>query len=439
MSSSQSPCWRSVQSIQPYRKAYRHATTFGPMHDLCTVFMSIPLKWCCTRKGPCSNSTYYSALATMKSLLRSLAVATALFLLGLRALETKSEPGILPHSLEIRAEDTSFTPKEDQQLRELKEKYPRLTWPEIAKFFPDRSPSSVMQRYISYIKPNVGAPIRTFYTFEEDSLLVDLRAEGLTWPEIAETFAKYFPRRSAKALWARYDKYLMPAPGRSAYKPYTQVEDQCLIQLKEQGLEWDEIAESFEGRTAAGLRNRWDNNLKWKLGLKSKLTDFKPEEDQRLIELRGQGLNWDEIAESFEGRTASALKSRWHNTLKHNLGIEPTRTDFTPEEDQRLIQLKGQGLKWDEIAESFEGRTSSALQSRWHNHLKHDLGQERTKNTFTPKEDRLLIKLKGQGLKWDEITKSFDGRTIRSLESRWRRLLKPKTEPKTQETEDAPE
>ncbi len=300
--------------------------------------------------------------------IRRLALAAALFLPGLQALHVKSELGIIPHSLEIRG-DKFFTEEEDKRLIELKEKNPKLTWTEIAKYFPDHGYGSVKRRYQWYLLQNAPES-QKHYQPEEDELLIQLRGDGLPWAQVADTFAQYFPRRSVPALAQHYNKVLMPRPGRPVYKPYTPDEDQCLIHLREQGLDWDEIAKSFAGRSASALRSRWDNRLKQDTGRRPTKIAFTQKEDQLLIQLKERGLRWDEIARHFEDRSLATLKNRWKNYLRPELGLKPQKIPFTPEEDRKLIELIEQDLDWDEILKSFEGRTIVSLQSRWHNHLK---------------------------------------------------------------------
>ncbi len=251
-------------------------------------------------------------LLTMRFNPRSLALAIALFLPGLLALQTTPDFSLPTHSLEVRA--FTFTPEEDQLLKELVEQEPKLSWAEITKSFPRHGHYSVIRRYISYIKPNFMPDPRDAvpYTFEEDQLLKKLKDQGLTWEQIADGFAEYFPRRSGPALSQRYGEVF--TSGEWERRPYTQDEDQCLEQLKRQGLKWDKIIEYFPGRTMNALQKRW-STLKVELGLGAPKNRFTPEEDQRLIQLKEQGLPWAKIAESFEGRTVKALEHRWYDYL----------------------------------------------------------------------------------------------------------------------------
>ncbi len=303
----------------------------------------------------------------------SLALAITLFLSGLRALQTESGFSLL----EVR-ERSAYTPDEDQLLRELREQNPKLTWAEIAKSFPRHSIGSVKQRYESYLKPNF-MPDRyrlIHYTTEEDRLLKELKEEkGLSWENIAESFAEQFPRRTARALERHYGRFLRSEPAQELARPYTLDEDQCLEVLKRRGLPWHEIVSYFPGRTVLGLKKRWNGYLKVELDLDRQITNFTPEEDELLIRLKGQGLTWAEIVKSFKGRTLHGLQTRWYVGLKPKKESELKWSEYTPEEDQRLIRLKGEGLKWAEIVEHFEGRSLGGLRQRWKVYLKPKMEQ----------------------------------------------------------------
>ncbi len=371
----------------------------------------------------------------MRFRLRVLALGIVFFPPGLGALQTESELSLLSHSLETRGNPT-FTPEEDRQLIELKKQDPSLTWPIIAKSFPRHSTRSLRGRYEYYLKPNfVPDPHKsTPYTYEENQLLKELKEEGLVWEQIAESFNEHFPRRTTPALRKHYSTVLKTQPIPEVARPYTLQEDQCLEELKRQGRKWNEIVKYFPGRTAAALQLRWSDYLQVKLDLDLQQTKFTPEEDQRLRQLKEQGLKWAEIGKYFEGRSIAALQSRWRYYLEPKWEGRLKKADYTPEEDQLLIRLKGQGLKWAEIVEHFEGRSAGGLQRRWRDHLRPKPEGNPTKAiAYTPEEDQLLIRLKGQGLMWAEIAENFERRNVESLKNRWKVHLKPKVDRETEE------
>ncbi len=161
--------------------------------------------------------------------------------------------------------------------------------------------------------------------------------------------------------------------GLPAIRPndYTPKENQLLVELKEkQGLGWRQIAEFFPGRTLGALQRHYQAALRDKTNPELQPTEYTDEEDQLLIRLRGEeGLSWKEIFKYFPNRSKNALQKRYYTTLRHSakLRMQP----YTAEEDELLIELKEkQGMAWSEIAQFFPERGESALRHRYWAYLK---------------------------------------------------------------------
>lgn len=43
---------------------------------------------------------------------------------------------------------------------------------------------------------------------------------------------------------------------------------------------------------------------------------------------------------------------------------------WTPDEDRRIVELRTSGMKWDEISQHFPGRTSLACRLHYQNYVK---------------------------------------------------------------------
>jgi hypothetical protein len=46
---------------------------------------------------------------------------------------------------------------------------------------------------------------------------------------------------------------------------------------------------------------------------------WQPDEDEKLVELLANGLNWREISEALPGRSGDSCKNRYRNTLANQL------------------------------------------------------------------------------------------------------------------------
>ena len=91
---------------------------------------------------------------------------------------------------------------------------------------------------------------------------------------------------------------------------------------------------------------------------------FKPEEDQRLIQLvRELGQqNWIRVSNKMPGRTSRQCKDRY---LKY-LSPEANNTPWSVEEEVLLKQLVNQyGPRWTFLAYFFKGRPDTQIKNKW--------------------------------------------------------------------------
>jgi hypothetical protein len=87
-------------------------------------------------------------------------------------------------------------------------------------------------------------------------------------------------------------------------------------------------------------------------------------EDQIILEMRSNGLKWAAIAEMLPGRIGEHVRERYVNFLDPTLKKGP----WTTEEDAILFREQRRvGNKWTEIANFLHGRSENAVKNRWHN------------------------------------------------------------------------
>lgn len=147
----------------------------------------------------------------------------------------------------------------------------------------------------------------------EDQLLTAIasNSETLQW----STIAKYFPNKTAPQLAGRWEKVLNPNLIKGSW---TREEDQQIIDFVEKNgdKDWAKLALLLKGRTGKQCRERFKNHLDPKLDH----SEWTPEDDQKLIQLHEQlGNSWTKIAMHFEGRTDNSIKNRWNSTLKKRI------------------------------------------------------------------------------------------------------------------------
>jgi hypothetical protein len=92
-------------------------------------------------------------------------------------------------------------------------------------------------------------------------------------------------------------------------------------------------------------------------------TKFTPEEDDRLIDIvnRRPGASWVEIASAMRTRNPRQCRERYKNYLDPHL----RRDDWTEAEDHLLTQKYVElGPKWNQMSKLFVGRSDIALRNR---------------------------------------------------------------------------
>ena len=149
-----------------------------------------------------------------------------------------------------------FTPSEEEKLSRLKGA--GRSWFEIKKEFPDRYFHALQAHWNFKLKDSPfrgrsdlrGEP----WTGSDERELLHLRNElQHTWTEIA----LQFPGRPLANIKTKY--YAMKARPSSAFsrQPFSEGEDTKLLDLKAKGLGWKEIAREFPARTPKSLSNRF--------------------------------------------------------------------------------------------------------------------------------------------------------------------------------------
>jgi len=104
-------------------------------------------------------------------------------------------------------------------------------------------------------------------------------------------------------------------------------EDQKLRQLvKDHGTRsWTMIAVRLEGRTGKQCRERWVNQLNPEV----KKGQWTPDEDQLLIQLHSQyGNSWCKISKHLPGRSDNVIKNHWNSTIQRKLRLNQENSLF---------------------------------------------------------------------------------------------------------------
>ncbi|KAG6048711.1 hypothetical protein E4U17_007053 [Claviceps sp. LM77 group G4] len=308
---------------------------------------------------------------------------------------------------------------------------------------------------------------RKFWTVEEHDLLLSLKKAGETWKDISERLGRT-PGACQHQYNQRFEVFqterLDGTPGACQLqynqrfedsqsskgslqtklnKHWTEEEDKLLLALKEAGGTWQEISESL-GRTPAACRGHYFSK---RLEISEKessqgSSQLKNEtEERRLFQLKASDETWPEIAQRLPVRTNIDCQRRYEEgldaydtersqgSLQANLiKLKP----WTEEEDKLLLKLKEAGGKWQEISESL-GRTPGACRSRYGKYLEVKVSEteksqsslqlENERVKWTAEEEKLLFQLKVADKTWQEISDHLPGRTVNACQVHYNDVL----------------
>nr|POE90130.1 hypothetical protein CFP56_20597 [Quercus suber] len=206
--------------------------------------------------------------------------------------------------------------------------------------------------------------------------------------------------------------------------PYNKVEDEQILKLRTQGYSFAEISQRIQRpNNEVGVRERYQRlRALVSPAKKGPIARFTAEEDATLTMLRQQGKTFDEIAASVS-RSYTGVRMRWIKLLRAKQSkpstIRTERPPLTPQDAERLQELRAHKVPWDEIVGThFPAWGIPTLA----NHLSLYRRRLHDKFHWTPEEDRTLRKLRAQGLTIRQIAEGnhIEGRTeVRTVTNRW--------------------
>lgn len=92
------------------------------------------------------------------------------------------------------------------------------------------------------------------------------------------------------------------------------------------------------------------------------------EDEDDLYRLRAKGLSWSAIERKLK-RSRTVCRNRWFKAAAQGL-VEAAAPSplpgnlWTPEEVQRVVDMRTQGLQWCQIAHHM-GKTAASVRTRW--------------------------------------------------------------------------
>ena len=297
-------------------------------------------------------------------------------------------------------------------------------WPHLILFLlaPDSFKMVSSKHFASEPRIFKRAPL---WSTREDALLLELRGQRLSWPEIQ----KSFPDRTWTAIKKRYYK-LTEDPNRvkKAQKAWTKEEKKLLVELAESNIPWKEIAKSFPERNIPSLRDKYRYLIRGRSIPKTYKRRYTAEENELLIKLAEEGVPWEERVKFFDNRTLQALESQY-TKIATSKSWPPV---YTSEDDDSIIQSLKSGLPVEEIAELI-GRKPLGVRRRIRKLEKlnrvEPAPQIAKYRRYTAAEIKLITKLVNKGVPWSEIaSKHFPGRSSKNMKESYLMRQKRKKE-----------
>jgi hypothetical protein len=270
------------------------------------------------------------------------------------------------------------------------------------------------------------------WTEEEDGVIRHGVADKLSWPMISQQLIT----RSSTQCSQRWRKVLDPSIKR--FVKWTKEEDATLVRLHKEHrtMSNKKMAGFLPGRTPTQCHNRWVEVLNPDI----RRGPFTQAEDERLLELRGTGMGWSAISKEpeFFGRANVSLKNRWRTLERRRTYVkkkppkpaasrkvvDPRRRRWMPEEDALLLKLHQEHPEWSskEISLHFPTRTLKQCHSRW----MECLNPEIRRGPFSKEEDALLMRLRGSGKGWADMVQDpvLKNRSYTACKNRYRSIMR---------------
>ena len=237
---------------------------------------------------------------------------------------------------------------------------------------------------------------------------------------------------ASQAEHARWIRSAPPATQlfKRAGKRWTDEEVDYLVELREEEeLSWEEIAEFFPERKWGGVKQKYERLNRDPLAPKTKERRlWTPEEDERLLELKREDKSWEEMAEFLKGRTPSAIKTHYYYiTGEDKQAPASTRRKYTEEDDNLLLEALREGLSTTEVAQRLETtvetvnrRVASLREQKRFN----PASISKKYRSYTIDELNLIHELRERGMSWKLIRRvHFPERNVNTMRQRYKKYL----------------
>lgn len=211
-------------------------------------------------------------------------------------------------------------------------------------------------------QPRSTTATRKPWTEQELSRLMDLRQQGLTYGDIAEELGRTRGAVATRLNIARVQGQASPSEKLEVrYQPWTKEELQQLDKLRQSGHSARSALAHFPDRTYGSIFNAF--YYPRKTPRRDNWIKWSFAEVERLIRLRRDlKLPWQEIVKQLPDRNLAAVQQKYEKVM----GLKGrTVSYFTPEEDEELLRLRASGKSFSAIAKELPGRSKYSVWVRY--------------------------------------------------------------------------
>ena len=259
---------------------------------------------------------------------------------------------------------SSSQPRESSSPRGLQPTRPNLSMPKSVE-------SSILRRAFS-LSSRASFKPKVEWTAEDDQKILSLDRQGWLLVRIAISLGGSFTTQQVKRRLS-----LLKSPRQSVTSKlprWSAEEDAILIQGKQEGLHFEDIAAQLPGRSLNATYLRWSVHLMPRAE-DSRQSESRPSkanrkwtdgELQRLIEMRvNERRAFRDIAASL-GRSSLAVKVVWSKFCIPRLSSDTLQEmcnyrHWSVQEQARLIQLRDQGVSLKDIRLQFPSRSAGSI------------------------------------------------------------------------------
>ncbi|KAH9840504.1 Centromere protein Scm3 [Teratosphaeria destructans] len=303
-------------------------------------------------------------------------------------------------------ERCKFTRSEDERIVRLRQEQ-KLDWDQMAAQFPERTPDNLQMRY-EFLQARLVKPAGSGGLVEDPSIY-DIPISDA--PQRSEGQVAAEGREAGNAADSGGELPKLKGPRKAKAAKFSKAEDRLILKLYfDQDLDWEQISNHLPGRTAEVIERRFTKKLLPDHG------DYEPDDSS-------DPENSDEEHAANHGDTETG----------DGEAVEDRQPEYLWEQHAgALPDAEFPGL--EDLSDGELGPSSIFLTGSLKQHLQRSKHGLHNHQRYSKRDEDKILQLRREGLNWEAIMSEFPGRTAYELASYWNQRLKPGRTGKGQRT-----